>query len=202
MWVIVYIDDLLLISPVTTLLQTVYATLGNSFLLKRIEPVENYLGIQIVRDRVNRRLFIHQQRYLQGAAAELAPGSARTPLTPHFRLEEDATAAMSESDYLSVVRKVSFAGDSTRPDLSWPRTWLSNGVKKRTLQYAQEAGKTLQYMQTTASHGLLYHGGSDKLQLQMYVDASYKRGEHCITGWIAVLGGAASAAVKLRSQQA
>ena len=190
-WVVVYVDDLLLISAVTSLIRTVFSTLSNSFLLKRIDPVETYLGIELVRNREARRLFIHQQRYLQGATAELSPGSTRTPLTPQLRLDTDTTPAMGETEYLSVVGKVSYAAVSTRPDLSWAHSWLSSGVRKRSLQYVQEAGKTLHYMRATASQGLLYSGGEDNLHLVMYVDASYKRGEHCHTGWVAVLGGAA-----------
>ena len=55
----------------------------------------------------------------------------------------------------------------------------------------QEAERTLRYMRSTAGWGLLYHGGEGALKLTMYVDTSYSKGEHCCSGWVAVLGGAA-----------
>ena len=98
---------------------------------------------------------------------------------------------MGETEYSSIVGKVSYAAVGTRPDLSWAHSWLSSGVRMRSLHYVQEAGKTLHYMRVTASQGLLCSRGEDGLHIVMYVDASYKRGEHCHTGWVAVIRGAA-----------
>ena len=89
---------------------------------------------------------------------------------------------MGETENLSVLGKVAYAAVSTRPDVSWAHYWLSSGVRKRPLQYVQEAGKTLLYMRATASQGLLHSGGEDNLHLVMYIDATYKQGEHCHTG--------------------
>ena len=98
---------------------------------------------------------------------------------------------MDETSYLSLAGKISYAACSTRPDLSWPYSWISSGNKQRTFQMVQEAERCLRYMKSTPSLGLLYQGGETNLKLTMYVDASYRQGEHCNTGYVAVLGGAA-----------
>ena len=193
-WVVVYVDDLLLVSPSETLLSTVFSSLSSQFTMKRIEPVETYLGVQIERDSANCKIRLHQARYITEATAGISKGHARSPLTPKLQedpLSDQDSPAMDETSYLSLAGKISYAACSTRPDLAWPYSWISSGNKQRTFQMVQEAERCLRYMKCTPSLGLLYQGGETNLKLTMYVDASYRQGEHCNTGYVAVLGGAA-----------
>ena len=94
------------------------------------------------------------------ATAHVVKGAAVTPLTYALRLDaDDTTPALSSADYLGMVGKVAYAGLCTRPDLSFPHSWLAGGGQKRTLQYTQEAERTLRYMRETKYFGLLHHGG-------------------------------------------
>ena len=193
-WVVVYVDDLLLVSSSEALLSSVFTSLSSQFTMKRIEPVETYLGVQIERDIANCKLRLHQARYITEATAATSKGHARTPLTPKLQGDPYSGSdlpAMDETSYLSLAGKISYAACSTRPDLSWPYSWISSGNKQRTFQMVQEAERCLRYMKSTPSLGLLYQGGETNLKLTMYVDASYRQGEHCNTGYVAVLGGAA-----------
>ncbi|CAI7773852.1 unnamed protein product [Closterium sp. NIES-53] len=60
-WVLVYVDDLLAASNSTAMLKEL---LEATFELCEISPVENYLGLEIVRDRPARKLWLHQQSYV------------------------------------------------------------------------------------------------------------------------------------------
>ena len=128
--------------------------------------METYRGIHLVRNREARRLFIHQLRYLQGATSKLSRGSTRTPLTPQLELD-DKTLTTSEIQCLSVVGKVVYGVVSTQLNLLWAHSWLSSGVRKRSLQYVEGAGKTVRYMRATKLHGLPHNGGEDSLHLVM-----------------------------------
>ncbi|CAI7773296.1 unnamed protein product [Closterium sp. NIES-54] len=76
-WVLVYVDDLLAASNSTEMLKEL---LEATFELRKISPVQKYLGLEIVRDRPARKLWLHQQGYadkLPGVAGGAAgPGGA------------------------------------------------------------------------------------------------------------------------------
>ncbi|CAI7882592.1 unnamed protein product [Closterium sp. NIES-54] len=62
-WVLVYVDDLLAASSSPTMLKELKKLLEAAFELREISPVVKYLGLEIVRDRPPRKLWLHQQGY-------------------------------------------------------------------------------------------------------------------------------------------
>ncbi|CAI6012549.1 unnamed protein product [Closterium sp. NIES-65] len=94
-WLLVYVDDLLAASEDQQLLQDLKGLLAKAFQLREVEPAVRYLGLQIVRDRPNRTLFLHQnayvakvqQRYFKGAPPKKQP---ITPLSSASFAKQDA----------------------------------------------------------------------------------------------------------------
>ena len=189
-----YVDDILFASESASLLQHTFDSLSQQFLMKRIEPVDTYLGVQIVRNPETHRLFIHQQRYVEQATAAVGGGSAVTPLTFCLRIDaDDVTPAVPQTPYLSAVGKLSYASIGTRPDVTFALSWLAGGNNSRTLQYSQELERTLRYLKETSQFGLLYQGGEQALQLRAYCDAGVQLYNYCTTGFMITFGGAAVA---------
>ncbi|CAI7812515.1 unnamed protein product, partial [Closterium sp. NIES-54] len=62
-WVLVYVDNLLVTSSSTTMLKELKELLEAAFDLRKISPVEKYLGLDIVRDRTARKQWLYQQGY-------------------------------------------------------------------------------------------------------------------------------------------
>ncbi|CAI7752452.1 unnamed protein product [Closterium sp. NIES-54] len=62
-WVLVYVDDLLAASSSPTMLKELKGLLEADFELCKISLVVNYLGLEIVRDRPVRKLWLHLQGY-------------------------------------------------------------------------------------------------------------------------------------------
>ena len=132
LWLVVYVDNLLLVSACEGEVEAALNALSSKFHLKRILPVTMYLGIEIERDRAGKRLFIHQRRYIQETTEGLQGGTVRTPLTDRLRLEPNAPPYKTVTEYLSRVGKISFAAHSTRPDLAWAHSWLARGNTQHT----------------------------------------------------------------------
>ncbi|CAI7889849.1 unnamed protein product [Closterium sp. NIES-54] len=63
-WVLVYVDDLLAASSSNAMLKELKELLKAAFELREISPVEKYLGLKTVRDRPARKLWLHQQSYV------------------------------------------------------------------------------------------------------------------------------------------
>ncbi|CAI7854500.1 unnamed protein product [Closterium sp. NIES-54] len=62
-WVLVCADDLLAASSSAAMLKKLKELLKAAFELQEISPVQKYLGLEIVRDRSVRKLWLHQQGY-------------------------------------------------------------------------------------------------------------------------------------------
>ncbi|CAI7896585.1 unnamed protein product [Closterium sp. NIES-54] len=63
-WVLVYADDLLAASSSLAMLKELKELLEDAFELCEIKLVEKYLGLEIIRDRPVRKLWLHQQVYV------------------------------------------------------------------------------------------------------------------------------------------
>ncbi|CAI7893742.1 unnamed protein product, partial [Closterium sp. NIES-53] len=62
-WVLVYVDDLLAASSSPVMLKRLKRLLEAAFELREISPVVKYLGLEIVRDRPARKLWLYQHGY-------------------------------------------------------------------------------------------------------------------------------------------
>ena len=123
----VYVDDLLLISADDSFLSSIFESLGRHFLLKRILPVNTYLGIQLLRARPVKQLLIHEQHHIEEWTADLIRGSAHTALTHglHLTNMQDTKPAMIETEHLSTKGEIGYDASSTWPDLSQAHICLS-----------------------------------------------------------------------------
>ncbi|CAI7769015.1 unnamed protein product [Closterium sp. NIES-54] len=83
-WVLVYVDDLLAASSSTVMLKELKELLEAAFKLREISLVERYLGLEIVRDRLARKLWLHQQGYANKLRRHFISKeqTGRTPKTP------------------------------------------------------------------------------------------------------------------------
>ncbi|CAI7884018.1 unnamed protein product [Closterium sp. NIES-54] len=63
-WMLVYVGNLLAASSSLTMLKELKELLEAAFELREISPVEKYLGLEIMRDRLARKLWLHQQSYV------------------------------------------------------------------------------------------------------------------------------------------
>ncbi|CAI5940878.1 unnamed protein product [Closterium sp. NIES-65] len=111
-WLLIYVDDLLAASEDKQLLQDLKELLAKAFQLREVEPVERYLGLQIVRNRPNKTLLLHQnayvtkvqQRFFKGAPPKKQP---ITPLSSASFAKQDAGkfADQTMTEYQTVSAK-------------------------------------------------------------------------------------------------
>ncbi|CAI5505830.1 unnamed protein product [Closterium sp. Naga37s-1] len=83
-WVLVYVDDLLAASSSTAMLKDMKELLEAAFELCEISPVDKYLGLEIVRDRQARKLWLHKQAYVDKLRRRFIDEdqTGRVPKTP------------------------------------------------------------------------------------------------------------------------
>ncbi|CAI7868326.1 unnamed protein product [Closterium sp. NIES-54] len=175
-WVLVYVDDLLAASSSHAMLKELKQLLEDVFELREISPVVKYLGLEIVRDRPAKKLWLHQQSYADKLRKRFIDEeqSGRVPKTP--------------------VGSLQFAATMMRPDIAFACRKLRSGLTVRSDQHWREVNRCLAYLADTRDTALEFGGGLESLELIRYVDAdnaSDKQKRMSTSGYVFVYRGAA-----------
>ncbi|CAI7826326.1 unnamed protein product [Closterium sp. NIES-53] len=143
-WVLVYVDDLLASSSSTEMLKEL---LEAAFELREISLVQKYLGLEIVRDRSARKLWLHQQGYADKLRRRFLD-EEQTGRTPKTLVSVDAYAELTfddkeaqerqEEEYRQKVGSLQFVATTTRPDIAFACSKLGSGLTVRSDQHWRE----------------------------------------------------------------
>ena len=128
-FLVLYVDDILIASSDLTLLQTTKELLATSFDMKDLGEAKFVLGIEIIRDRTKRALGLSQRQYVDRitkrfhmekcAGGELPIGKVdkmSSERSPKNELEKEN---MKDKPYASLVGSLMYAQVCTRPDLAF-----------------------------------------------------------------------------------
>ncbi|CAI7747285.1 unnamed protein product [Closterium sp. NIES-53] len=88
LWFIVYVDDILMVSGSLSLLTHIKGMLTKEFVMTDMGEPLYYLGMNIIRDRPSRSLFLSQERYIHKVLSRfgfLTCNPASTPLPSTFQ---------------------------------------------------------------------------------------------------------------------
>ncbi|CAI5464444.1 unnamed protein product [Closterium sp. Yama58-4] len=202
-WVLVYVDDLLAASSSTAMLKELKELLEAAFELHEISPVQKYLGLEIVRDRSARKLWLHQQGYVGKLRRRFIDEEqgGRTPKTPvsvaayaELTFDDEEVQEQQEEEYRQKVGSLQFAATTTRLDIAFASSMLGSSLTVRSDQHWREVNRCLAYLANTRDTALEFGGGPESLELVGYVDADDagdKQSRTSTGGYVFVYGGAA-----------
>ncbi|CAI7812886.1 unnamed protein product [Closterium sp. NIES-54] len=178
-WVLVYVDNLLAASSSPAMLKELKGLLEDAFELREISPVVKYLGLEIVRDRPARKLWLHQQGYADKLHRRFInkEQGGRVPKTP---VSVDAYAGLTFDDEEAQERE--------------EEDKLGSGLTVRSDQHWHKVDRCLAYLADTRDTALEFGGGPESLELIGYVDADDagdKNNRTSTGGYVFVYGGAA-----------
>ncbi|GJP86143.1 hypothetical protein CLOP_g16206 [Closterium sp. NIES-67] len=210
---LVYVDDILLFSASTALLDSAEQMLEMQFKCSKMGEVKYYLGMHMERDVEKGVLRLHQRKYCKGLAEKYGlqdGGKPATPLPSGFTVEPCADEeVVGESDrklFHSMVGSLNYAANHTRPDIAFATSRLASVVSRPSHEQLEAARRLVCYVSATASVGLEYSGVRQRLQrgaadvksgemlLSCYTDASFnsvKADGTSIGGYVCLLGGSA-----------
>jgi hypothetical protein len=213
-YLLLYVDDLILICKEVSRLELVKKELMRHFDMKDMGEAHFILGLQIHRDRANGRLSLSQAEYARTVLERFDMAdckAASTPMSTGTKLVKEGDSMTPTADveemknvpYSQAVGAVMYAMLGTRPDLGHSITSLSQFLQypgrthwvalKRVLRYIQGTlGYELTYQQQSDQSGVMY----DPLTLYGYTDSDWGNDtvdRRSITGWVFKLyGGAVS----------
>ena len=114
LYLLLYVDNMLIAIKSKEEIRTIKAQLNNEFEMKDLGAAKKILGMEILRDRVARRLSLSQKGYIEKVLRRFNMQNAKpatTPLATHFRLSSALYPQLDEEvDYMSRVAYSSVVG--------------------------------------------------------------------------------------------
>ncbi|KAI5341456.1 hypothetical protein L3X38_020730 [Prunus dulcis] len=179
-FLILYVDDILLASKNLTLLHDTKVFLSKVFDMTNLGEASYVLGIEISRDRERGLLGLSQKGYIEkvlrrfnmencaGGDVPFSKGDKlsmeQSPKTEQEKLE------MVDKPYASLVGSLMYAQVCTRPDLAFAVSVLGRFQSNPGQAHWVAAKKVLRYLQRTKSYNLVYRQ-VENLELFGYADA-------------------------------
>ncbi|KAD6795217.1 hypothetical protein E3N88_06113 [Mikania micrantha] len=204
MFLMLYVDDILLIGNDIPTLNGVKSWLGKCFAMKDLGEAAYILGIKIYRDRSRRLIGLSQSTYIDKVIRRFSMQDAKRGFLPmaHGTIlnklqcpeTEDQKRKMERVPYASAIGSIMYAMLCTRPDVSYALSMTS--------RYQQNPGDAhwiavkiiLKYLKRTKDMFLIYGGTDEELSVKCYTDASFQTDRddsRSQTGFVFTLNGGA-----------
>ncbi|CAN0472465.1 unnamed protein product [Ascophyllum nodosum] len=158
--IVVYVDDLLVLSETKQDEHQALEDLRSSFPIKDLGEVSYYLGYHITRDRKARTVRFDQQRYAQTVAERfevwktsvIPISTGKAPLSKADGPQNDAEIEeMRGIPYREAVGALMWVANMTRPDLIFTAHTLAKFGDNPGPEHWKAVMKALQYLKRTAS---------------------------------------------------
>jgi hypothetical protein len=171
-YVLLYVDDMLIASHDKSLIVELKAQLSHEFDMKDLGPAKKILGMEIQCDRRAGTLFLSQKSYIEKVLEKYNLSNCKsvaTPFASHFKLSlrqcpvtEDEKEHMSHILYSDVVGNLMYTMICTRPDLAHVVSVVSKFMHNPGKEHWNAVKWILRYLKGTSHFGLLFNKNSVK----------------------------------------
>ncbi|CAI7920786.1 unnamed protein product [Closterium sp. NIES-53] len=213
-FMVVYVDDILIFSPSSDLVNEVMLKLQDNFKCKALGDVSFYLGLHIERDLEKRCMRVHQRKYLEALAANFgqSEGHVATPFPSGFKCvkgpEEESVGEEERRRFHSLVGSLMYAAVNTRPDVAFATGQLARVVQCPNEEQVAAGMRVVKYLGQTATVRLQFSAAAQRRQkgadgvepgrlfLTAFSDASFASEPEDMTsvgGFICCVGGGPTA---------
>ena len=176
----VYVDDLLIAGPSMTAISELKAAFTSRFRMSDLGACQFYLGMEIVRDRRNRTLWLTQRGYLKQVLEKfgcLDLNPTATPMEAGLDLvKSDQSHEAPKSSIIkfqSAVGSLLYASTITRADLAFAVNRLGQFASNPNQTHEQALKRIFRYINGTLAFGLRYTSSSTSTGLLGYSDADW-----------------------------
>lgn len=173
--VMIYVDDGLACSSSKDHVNEILNHLRKYLEVKKMEPTY-FIGLQIERDRQNRKLRLHQKMYIEGVLKRFNMKDCRpvgTPADPSRRLvESKVTSDRGSFPYREAVGSLMYAMVGTRPDIAYAVSILSQYLANPDQSHWLAAKRVMRYLKGTMDMGITF-SAKEKPELIGYSDSDY-----------------------------
>jgi Reverse transcriptase (RNA-dependent DNA polymerase) len=194
---LVYVDDMLLVSPSADAVAEAKAALLGIFDARDMGAVCDYVGMRVERDMAAGTITISNERLIKDLLSRFGMGTANSRQTPMnegcvLSRGEGAELDQRRYQYSSLVGALLYLATTVRPDIAYAVGVLSRFMSCPTKEHWNTAKGVLRYLAGTSRLGITY--GASPAVLHGFCDADYGR---CIdtrkstTGYVFTIAGGA-----------
>ncbi|KAG8495625.1 hypothetical protein CXB51_013396 [Gossypium anomalum] len=173
LYVLVYVDDIIVIGTDSSDIEGFIKTLHDTFYLKYLGQLSYFLGIEVT--RTSRGVFLSQKKYIidliQRASMAKSKPSPTLMVTSCKLSAHEGTPIEDERLFRSVVGALQYVV-ITRPDIAFSVNKACQFMHRPLDTHYKAVKKILRYLQGTLDFGLCFTRTS-KLLLEGYSDASW-----------------------------
>lgn len=172
--IVLYVDDMLFLSNDKSEMKRIKQQLSFEFEIKDLGAVENFMGMQIQRDRCKRILKISQERYANEILSRFNMSDAKPrciPIESGLEFDSDDTNLTSKP-YRELLGSLMYLMLGTRPDIAYAVNKMSRYQSKPTDEHWKYLKGILRYVKYTTDYALVYQGLDEK-PLSVYADSDW-----------------------------
>ncbi|KMQ88959.1 putative retrotransposon, partial [Lasius niger] len=172
-----FVDDGIIAAKSNKVLESIIKSLKESFNIT-LGNCSCFVGLQILRDRENRTMFIHQTAYAKQLINKFGMKNAKevsVPADPHTVLYP--VVEYREKDckvpYRKAVGSLMFLAIVSRPDIAYAVNNVSKFLNNYDISHWQAVKRIISYLTDTIGQGIEYRGDGGKCELMGFSDADY-----------------------------
>jgi hypothetical protein len=188
-FILVYVDDILIIAPDLARVELTKTQLSSIFPVKDLGEVNEYLGVEIQRDRSTKSFLMRQLGSLEALYAHRKQTVPMSPYLDHVR-KADPVSTPEHEWFRSIIGMIQHVARFTRPDICTAINFLSRKLSCPTQQDLVDTHKLIGYLSGTKEIFLLLKG-DDIRTIAGYSDADWagdKADRKSTSGFICYLG--------------
>lgn len=192
-YLLLYVDDGLLLSKSKESLNTVMYELKLNFEIKQCDP-KNFVGLEIKQSEDF--IFIHQSKYIERLLFKYNMQDANCnniPVDPHTTLERSTESVDKNIPYREVVGSLMHLAVVSRPDIMYGVSLVSRYLNCFNHTHWNAVKKIMKYLKETIHYGLCYTS-SQQNKIEAYSDADFAKDtdtRKSLTGYVFIKNGAA-----------
>ncbi|KAL2237106.1 UNVERIFIED_CONTAM: Retrovirus-related Pol polyprotein from transposon TNT 1-94 [Sesamum indicum] len=182
-FLVLYVDDMLIASPRLELIHVLQKDLCNAFEMKDLGNAKQILGMNISRNRNSYTIFLNQKSYLLTVLKKFSMENAKptaVPLAAHFQLSKDQcpkpesdTRKMDKIPYSNVIGSIMYLMVCTRPDVAYAISCLSRYMSNPGSPHWEALKWLLRYLRGSVNIGIKFSRHAANAKLVGFVDSNY-----------------------------
>lgn len=180
-YLLVYVDDILIASENMSGAERVKASLMSTFDIRDLGDAHYFLGMDIVRDRNVGTVKLAQRRMVEELVSKygLEAGKAKSvPMSPSIKLckpNDDGMMLDKEAhNYSELVGSLLYLSVCTRPDIAYAVGALARFMAKPAIEHWHAAKSVLRYLSGTVDYGIIFgHNSNKAIDVVGYCDSDY-----------------------------
>jgi hypothetical protein len=188
-FLVLYVDDILLIGNDVQMLNSVKEYLNNNFSMKYMGEAAYVLGIKIYRDISRRLLALSQSTYLDKVLRRFRMENSKKEnlsivkgmslsVTQSLATQKKKKSEMSNIPYASAIGSIMYVVQSTRLDVALALSLTIRYHSNPGISHWNVVKGILKNLRNMKDMVLVYGGNEEELSIKGYVDASFDTDPH------------------------